>query len=120
MKNYFKRFPKRKKVVNETPKLEMELSQKDTLEVMMKGTGVSCKLVKILTDTGSGPVGVCTAFYGLAKASVFIDRLALLYGYDMQSFYQETRKFWEEYAETEEFQQSLQKIGFKNYKNEKV
>ncbi len=117
MKNNKKRFPKGKKVVDVIPRLEMELSQKDTLEVMMKGTAVSCKLVKILTDTGSGPVGVGTAFYGLAKASVLIDRLALLYGYDMQSFYQEVRKFWEDYAETEEFKQSLQKLGFKNNKD---
>ena len=64
----------------ERPTIDFELSTKDMLEVMVKGTAVSCKLVKILTNSGSGHIGISAAFYGLAKAYVLIEKLALLYG----------------------------------------
>ena len=97
----------------ERPTIDFELSTKDMLEVMVKGTAVSCKLVKILTSSGSGYIGVSAAFYGLAKAYVLIEKLALLYGFDMVDFYQESIKFWEEYAKTKEFEDSLVEKGFK-------
>ena len=81
--------------------------------IMVKGTAVSCKLVKILTNSGSGYIGVSAAFYGLAKAYVLIEKLALLYGFDMADFYQESITFWEEYAKTKEFEDSLVEKGFK-------
>ena len=100
-----------KKVENLT--IDCELSEKEMFEVMVRGTATSCKLVKILTNTGSGHIGVCAAFYGLAKAYVLIEKLALLYGYDMQPFYQESKDFWEAYAQTKEFEESLKNHGFK-------
>ena len=48
----------------ERPTIDLDLSTKDMLEVMVKGTAVSCKLVKILTNSGSGYIGVSAAFYG--------------------------------------------------------
>ena len=59
----------------ERPTIDFELSTKDMLEVMVKGTAVSCKLVKILTNSGSGHIGISAAFYGLAKAYVLIESL---------------------------------------------
>lgn len=56
----------------ERPTIDFELSTKDMLEVMVKGTAVSCKLV-----------------------------------------YQESIAFWEEYARTKEFEDSLVEKGFK-------
>ena len=97
----------------ERPTIDLDLSTKDMLEVMVKGTAVSCKLVKILTNSGSGYIGVSAAFYGLAKAYVLIEKLALLYGFDMVDFYQESIKFWEEYAKTKEFEDCLVEKGFK-------
>ena len=97
----------------ERPTIDLDLSTKDMLEVMVKGTAVSCKLVKILTSSGSGYIGVSAAFYGLAKAYVLIEKLALLYGFDMVDFYQKSITFWEEYAKTKEFEDSLVEKGFK-------
>lgn len=98
---------------NERQSVDRVLTPEETFEVMMQGTAVSCKLAKILTSTGSGHIGVCAAFYGLAKVTTLIEQLALRYGYDMVPFYQEIKDFWDEYAKTEEFEKSLLRHGFK-------
>lgn len=103
---------KKMNVVNEPLTVDQELTPEEFFEVMVRGTAVSCKLTKVLTSAGSDPIGVCAAFYGLAKASVLLEQLALRYGYEMKPFYQDARGFWEAYCKTEEFEDSLKRIGF--------
>lgn len=103
---------KKMNVVNEPLTVDQELTPEEFFEVMVRGTAVSCKLTKVLTSAGSGPIGVCAAFYGLAKASVLLEQLALRYGYEMKPFYQDARGFWEAYCKTDEFEDSLKRIGF--------
>ncbi len=98
---------------NERQSVDRMLTPEESFEVMVKGTAVSCKLAKILANTGSGHIGICAAFYGLAKVTVLVEQLALRYGYDMVPFYQEIKDYWDEYAKTEEFEESLVRHGFK-------
>ena len=55
--------------------LEYVLGPEETLEIMEKGTDVSCKLVEVLINSGKGIIGMSAAVFGLAKAMVFINEL---------------------------------------------
>lgn len=98
----------RQKVQNEI----YEFSELESLEVMVKGTRVSCELVKILTGSGKGVVGMVTAIWGLAKATVLIKMLMKRKGYNMEDFYKEATRFFEEYIQTEECEELMKESGF--------
>ena len=87
------------------------LSSLQTLEVVERGTKVSCKLVEELINTGKGVVGMCAAAYGLAKATVFINELLSRKGYDTTAIYNETKQFFESITKTEEYQKMLDEAG---------
>ena len=91
--------------------LEYVISPEDTLKVMEKGTEVSCKLVEVLINSGKGVVGMCTAVFGLAKATVLIKKLMERRGFDMTGIYDDVKEFFEEYAETEECEECFVKHG---------
>lgn len=91
--------------------LEYLLSPDETMKVMVKGTEVSCKLVEVLINSGKGVVGMCTAVFGLAKATVLIKKLMERRGFDMTGIYDDVKEFFEEYAETEECEECFVKHG---------
>ncbi len=92
-------------------KLTQSLSSLETLEVVERGTEVSCKLVEALINTGKGVVGMCAASYGLAKATVFINELIRRKGYDTTAVFNETKQFFESFTKTEEYQKMLDEAG---------
>lgn len=105
-----KRRNERVRLMNPQP-LEYVLGPEETLEIMEKGTEVSCKLVEILINTGKGVIGMGSAVFGLAKATVLINELIWRKGYDMSGIYNEVKHFFEEYADTEECQECFTKHG---------
>ena len=48
--------------------LEYVLGPEETLEIMEKGTDVSCKLVEVLINSGKGIIGMSAAVFGLASS----------------------------------------------------
>ncbi len=101
----------RNKNSNGIQPLEYVLGPEETLMILEKGTKVSCKLVKVLINSGKGVVGMSAALFGLAKATVFINELIRRQGYDASSVYNEAREFFEIYAGTQEYQDMLDEAG---------
>lgn len=92
-------------------KLEYVLGPEEVLEVMQKGTEVSCELAKALVSTGSGIVGMSAAVYGLAKVTVLLNQLCLRKGYNVTAMYDEVKRFFAEYAQSEDFQKEMERYG---------
>ena len=91
--------------------LEYVLGPEETLEIMEKGTEVSCKLVEVLINSGKGIIGMSAAVFGLAKATVFINELIRRKGYDTIAVFNEAKLFYESFIKTEEYQNMLDKAG---------
>ena len=91
--------------------LEYVLGPEETLEIMEKGTDVSCKLVEVLINSGKGIIGMSAAVFGLAKAMVFINELIRRKGYDTTAVFNEAKLFYESFIKTEEYQNMLDKAG---------
>lgn len=87
------------------------LNPEEVLEVMEKGTDVSCKLVDVLIHSGEGIIGMSAAVFGLAKATVLVKELLIRKGYDMTSIYDDVKAFFEDYAETEECEECFKRHG---------
>lgn len=101
----------RNKNSNGIQPLEYVLGPEETLMILEKGTKVSCKLVKVLINSGKGVVGMSAALFGLAKATVLIKELIARKGFDMTGVYNDVMQFFEEYAETEECKECFEKHG---------
>ena len=91
--------------------LELEFNDTETLKIMEKGTNVSCKLIDVLTHSGDDVVGMAAAVFGLAKATVLLKTLIERKGFDMTDVYYEVKQFFEEYSQTENCRESLEKYG---------
>ena len=91
--------------------LEYVIGPEDTIKIMKKGTEVSCKLVEVLINSGKGIIGMSSAVFGLAKATVLINELIKRKGFDMTGIYDDVKEFFEEYAETEECEECFVKHG---------
>ena len=91
--------------------LECVIGPDDIFKVMDKGTEVSCKLVEVLINSGDGVVGMMSAVFGLAKATMFIDQLMLRRGYDMSGAYNEMIQLFGFLAQTKECQETFDEYG---------
>ena len=105
-----KRRNERVRLMNPQP-LEFVIGPEDTMKIMEKGTEVSCKLVEVLINSGKGIIGMSAAVFGLAKATVLVKKLIERKGFDMTSIYDDVKEFFEVYAETEEFEDCLERHG---------
>lgn len=79
-------------------------------DVMVKGTDVSQKITEVIVGAGKGRQALGAAVYGMAKATVLLEELALREGYDFTPMYQDIRKYWKEYCKGDEFDAQITEV----------
>ena len=82
----------------------------ETFEVMVKGTEVSKKITEVIVGAGKGRLALGSVVYGMAKATVLLEELALREGYDFTPMYQEIRRYWKEYCKGDEFDAIISEV----------
>ena len=103
-----KKFKKQEKGNREVR--DFQLSESQALEIVLKGTCVSCELMSVLVKSGPGIIGIGAAVYGLAKINVLMKKIVELKGFDMSEIYDETTQFFESVADSEEFNAGSQRF----------
>ena len=82
----------------------------ELFDVMVKGTEVSRNLTEVIISAGKGRLALGAVVYGMAKATVLLEELALREGYDITPMYQDIRKYWKEYCKGEEFDDQITEV----------